>query len=225
MKTIHTGGDERMKRNMKEMAVKDIRIDPAFGSRRPRPEKLAAKREFYEKKGRFESPVYVDGTGLLVEGYTSYLIAVELGMETIRVCTDEPERKPLIKYAAEARHAKSAKLYAWEVPQRLSGKLQPGDEIIVATANGKSKVTVASVRPLAKDESLKPVLAKADPLFPVFKHIRENEIMLFGDLVEWCAVNRPEWARLIQADKRGRVKLAVEQRRKALAAKAEGGQA
>ena len=63
--------------------VSDIIIPEEFKATKPRFKKMIQKREFYRKNDRFESKIVLNKDFLLIDGYTSYIIAKENGMKYV----------------------------------------------------------------------------------------------------------------------------------------------
>ena len=63
--------------------VSDIIIPEEFKATKPRFKKMIQKREFYRKNNRFESKIVLNKDFLLIDGYTSYIIAKENGMKYV----------------------------------------------------------------------------------------------------------------------------------------------
>ena len=63
--------------------VSDIIIPEEFKATKPRFEKMIQKRKFYRKNNRFESKIVLNKDFLLIDGYTSYIIAKENGMKYV----------------------------------------------------------------------------------------------------------------------------------------------
>lgn len=66
-----------------EVKVSDIIIPEEFKATKPRFKKMIQKREFYRKNDRFESKIVLNKDFLLIDGYTSYIIAKENGMKYV----------------------------------------------------------------------------------------------------------------------------------------------
>ena len=66
-----------------KVKVSDIIIPEEFKATKPRFEKMIQKREFYRKNDRFESKIVLNKDFLLIDGYTSYIIAKENGMKYV----------------------------------------------------------------------------------------------------------------------------------------------
>ena len=68
-----------------KVKVSDIIIPEEFKATKPRFKKMIQKREFYRKNDRFESKIVLNKDFLLIDGYTSYIIAKENGMKYVEV--------------------------------------------------------------------------------------------------------------------------------------------
>lgn len=66
-----------------KVKVSDIIIPEEFKATKPRFEKMIQKRKFYRKNDRFESKIVLNKDFLLIDGYTSYIIAKENGMKYV----------------------------------------------------------------------------------------------------------------------------------------------
>ena len=66
-----------------KIKVSDIIIPEEFKATKPRFKKMIQKREFYRKNDRFESKIVLNKDFLLIDGYTSYIIAKENGMKYV----------------------------------------------------------------------------------------------------------------------------------------------
>ena len=66
-----------------KVKVSDIIIPEEFKATKPRFKKMIQKREFYRKNDRFESKIVLNKDFLLIDGYTSYIIAKENDMKHV----------------------------------------------------------------------------------------------------------------------------------------------
>lgn len=66
-----------------KVKASDIIIPEEFKATKPRFKKMIQKREFYRKNDRFESKIVLNKDFLLIDGYTSYIIAKENGMKYV----------------------------------------------------------------------------------------------------------------------------------------------
>lgn len=65
--------------------IDDIIIQPDFVERVPKPKKMEQKWKYYRENDKFESPILIDKNFVLVDGYTSYIIAKTEGMSKVPV--------------------------------------------------------------------------------------------------------------------------------------------
>lgn len=65
--------------------LKDIEITPQFQETQPRFVKLAQKYDWYCKHGNFQSPIRLTRNFVLVDGYTSYLLAKKFNLDKVPV--------------------------------------------------------------------------------------------------------------------------------------------
>lgn len=127
------------------MLLKDIKIYPCFRETPPSEGKMARKRQYLKECGTFQSDIIVNGENYLIDGFTSYLLAVECGIEEMPV---RHGKMQVIK----ARHALDGKLYFWELPPHLTGQVFVGERVLVHTKWGVRCVTVAAVEEWAPQE-------------------------------------------------------------------------
>ena len=137
------------------MRTDEIRIFPCFAAHPPKPEKMEGKDLYYQAHGFFESEIILDGAGNLIDGYTSYLLAVQYGVSYVPVRYGR-------RQTITAAHRPGGPLYRWELPGLLVGKVHPGDKVTVKTARGFRRVTVETVEKYAgqEPEPLKMVVRK-----------------------------------------------------------------
>lgn len=67
----------------------DIKIQPAFRKSGIKPEKYQSKKNYYLNTGVFESTVYLSENNVLMDGYSTYLIAKEFNLGKIPVVYGE----------------------------------------------------------------------------------------------------------------------------------------
>lgn len=127
------------------MFVEDINIFPWFKETPSKPEKMERKERYYLEHGEFESRIVLDRVGNLVDGYTSYLLAVKHGESFVMydLC------RGMVIHAA---HKPGGKLYTWELPGNLVGKVRVGDKVVVETERGARTVIVAGVQEYGRQE-------------------------------------------------------------------------
>ena len=64
---------------------KDIKIKDEFIKRPPSKKKMSQKWRYYRETGKLNSPIILDENLYLVDGYTSYLIAIADGIKTVDI--------------------------------------------------------------------------------------------------------------------------------------------
>lgn len=81
--------DELLLDAIKELAnpnviidLNNIKIPEKFT--KPRKEKLNSRIQYYNKNKCFEVPIIIDPSNMLIDGYTSYLIAKKYNMKTVQ---------------------------------------------------------------------------------------------------------------------------------------------
>lgn len=132
------------------MLLKDIKIYPCFWETPPSEEKMARKRQYLKESGTFQSDIIVNGENYLIDGFTSYLLAMECGLEKMPVLHG---KRQIIK----ARHVLDGKLYSWELPPHLTDQVSVGDRVLVCTQWGVKCVTVAAVEEWDPQEGARPL--------------------------------------------------------------------
>lgn len=65
--------------------LKNIKISKEFKMKYPRTLKLISKMEYYSRNNKFEQPIVINKDNVLVDGYTSYIIAQMLNKKWVRV--------------------------------------------------------------------------------------------------------------------------------------------
>lgn len=139
-----------LKKNLKSMRTEDIRIFQCFKENPPKSGKMLKKEQYFNETGLLQSEIILDGGNNLIDGYTSYLLAVEHGLEYVPI---RYGKRQIIK----AYHRQGGKLYAWELLGKLIDKVSPGEKLIVRTNRGFRKVTVAAVEDYNPEQYIKPL--------------------------------------------------------------------
>ncbi len=141
------------------MLLKDIKIYPCFRETPPSEEKMAQKRQYLKKCGTFQSDIIVNSENYLIDGLTSYLLAMECGLEKMPVRHGE-------RQVIKACHKPGGRLYSWELPPHLTDQVFVGDQAFVCTQWGVRCVTVAAIEEWSPQEgagSLRNVIRKKSP--------------------------------------------------------------
>ena len=66
-----------------KVEVSDIIVPTEFKESPPRFKKMKHKREYFRRNDKFESKIVLNKDFLLIDGYTSYLLAKENGMKHV----------------------------------------------------------------------------------------------------------------------------------------------
>ena len=126
------------------MKIEDIKIYPHFSAHEPKLEKMERKEQYFTETGLLQSQIILDSRGNLIDGYTSYLLARAHGIQRVPV-------RYGMRQIVRASHKPGGKLYSWELPGILVGRVRSGDRVMVETAGGHSLVTVASVEEYSQE--------------------------------------------------------------------------
>jgi len=136
------------------MRIDDIRIYPCFAAHPPKPGKVDRKEWQYAKSGFAEAEIILDSNNYLIDGYIWYLLTQSYGLTHVPV---RYGRRQIIT----AAHKAGGKLYRWELPGMLVGRVHPGDKVKVRTCRGIRTVRVAGVEEYAGEpEPLRMVISK-----------------------------------------------------------------
>lgn len=68
-----------------KIKVKDIKIQDRYKESPPRAGKMELKLKHYKHCGKFEEEIIVNKHNVLIDGYTSYLIAKQEGIKSVQV--------------------------------------------------------------------------------------------------------------------------------------------
>ncbi len=127
-----------------QLEIDDIKIYPCYAAQEPKLEKMLLKEQYFEETGHLQSPVILDSQGYLVDGYINYLVARKHGLQSI------PYRYAM-RQVVRASHRPGGKLYTWELPGILIGRVSAGDQVLVRTALGIRAVIAEKVEDYAGD--------------------------------------------------------------------------
>lgn len=127
------------------MKIDDIKIYPCFAAHSPKAEKMEQKEQYFAETGLLQSQIILDGNGYLINGFTSYLLAKEHGIQIVPVRYGK-------RQIVRASHKPGGKMYSWELPWILIDRVHTGDRVIVRTERGVQVVTVAAVEEYAGNE-------------------------------------------------------------------------
>ena len=115
-----------------------IKIYPCFAAYFPKAQKMGQKEQYFMETGLLQSQIILDSQGNLIDGYTSYLLAVKHGIQCVPVRYGK-------RQIVRASYKPGGKLYTWELPGLLIDRVSAGDKVIVHTERGVTVVTVAAV--------------------------------------------------------------------------------
>lgn len=132
------------------MRTDDIQIFQCFIENPPKAEKMQEKERYFQETGLLPSEIVLDSSNHLIDGFTSYLLAVQHGIERIPV---RYGKRQIVK----AYHRPGGKIYIWELPEKLIDKVSTGEKLIARTRRGKRTVTVVSVEEYNPDRHIDPV--------------------------------------------------------------------
>ena len=130
--------------------INDIKIFPWFENTPPSPRKMEEKRNYLQETGQLPSEIVLDNENHLLDGYISYLLVKELGIQHIPIRHGK-------RQVIEAYHKAGGKLYAWELPDNLVDMVLPGDKVLVRTGNGMRYVTVVFIKEYGQQKHKDPL--------------------------------------------------------------------
>ena len=74
-----------VRKNIKTYHIGKIKIPDEFVNHPPRPEKVRQKIDYYNEYGQFRRKLRIDRTGMLYDGYTTYLAVQQLELTQVPV--------------------------------------------------------------------------------------------------------------------------------------------
>lgn len=122
--------------------IDQIIIPVAYKHTSPSESKMLQAKQYYEKYGVISNEVILSENDVLLDGYISYLLAIEKGITEIPIKRRHLE---IIK----AIHPGRTKEYVWKVPFEIQGKIKIGDTVNVPTCYGIQRVQVVGVEKMA----------------------------------------------------------------------------
>lgn len=126
------------KGELKGMRTEHIQIFQCFRENPPKPGKIMKKEQYFNETGLLQSEIVLDSGNHLIDGYTSYLLALKHGLEYVPI---RYRKRQIVK----AYHRQGGKIYMWELPGLLVDRVSPGERLIVETSRGLRTVRVALV--------------------------------------------------------------------------------
>lgn len=128
-----------------DIPTDEVKIYPCFAAHSPKAEKMEQKERYFEETGALQSQIILDGNGYLIDGFTSYLMAKERGIQIVPV---RYGRRQIVR----AGHKPGGKPYSWELPETLVDRVSVGDKAVVRTQKGVRTVVVTAVEEYAGNE-------------------------------------------------------------------------
>lgn len=119
-------------------SLKDIIISDDFSSTTPAAIKLDKVRKYVASYGELPASIVINNDNVLIDGYCTYLVALEMGADKL------PVKRGYVELI-EANHHAGQQCFIWRVPERLFGQIKAGDKCIVRTARGARRVRVERV--------------------------------------------------------------------------------
>lgn len=75
--------------NFEVIDIDKIKVKWTWKQSYPREEKLTRKKQFYNDNGYCEDRIILNKNNKLLDGYTSYVIAKELGFKEVKIIRDK----------------------------------------------------------------------------------------------------------------------------------------
>lgn len=132
------------------MRIDDIQIFQCFRENPPKPKTMMKKEQYFNETGLLQSEIILDSSDHLIDGYTSYLLAVKNGLEHVPI---RYGKRQIVK----AYHRQGGKIYMWELPGVLIDRVSPGEKLIVRTSRGIRTVTVSAVEEYNPEQYIEPL--------------------------------------------------------------------
>lgn len=123
---------------IESFSLKDIIISEDFSSTTPAAMKLDKVRGYVAEHDKLPAYIVINNDNVLIDGYCTYLVALELGADRV------PVKRGYVELI-EAKHHAGQQCFIWRVPERLLGQIKAGDKCIVRTARGARRVRVERV--------------------------------------------------------------------------------
>lgn len=146
---------KRKKVRDKNMKIADIIIKDQFKTCQPMENKIISARHYYEKNGKFKSSIAIYN-GALADGYITYLLAKEFGIEDIEVVNISPSyrKRPTIYVFGYHPEDPTRKEFVWRLRfsektlQNYDCEIEVGDLVPVNTRCGNKNIIVTRIETL-----------------------------------------------------------------------------
>ena len=132
------------------MKIEDINIPKTFKEHPPLHNKMISYRNYYRKHGQFKAAVVIEGSQL-INGYTTYLLCKEFGIDEIEVRSLNYRQSPTIYVYGYHPDDGSRTEYVWRLRKdRSTGlnydcEIEIGDVVPVNTRRGVTDIIVTKV--------------------------------------------------------------------------------
>ena len=126
--------------NIPTIAISDVKILDSFRKSVPKNFKLERIKDYVNVYNNIDEPITLTEDGVLIDGYTRYLVAKELNIKTVPYIV--AQSKPKNKYIV-GKFKNNSKSYVWRVRKKID--VNVGDKVLVINKNKKSVVDVVSV--------------------------------------------------------------------------------
>ena len=142
---------------MNEIKLSEIIVPGLFRNSVPRKEKISEIRKYMKYYGKADKPVVLNGK-VLVDGYIRYLIAIEMGMDTIsfiRTLDSKKIQNDKKISLITGKFNNCQKEYIWKNDRNI--KINIGDRVLVESNNyttGNCLRTVIVVNIFESDDPL-----------------------------------------------------------------------
>lgn len=122
----------------KTIPSEEVKVYPCFAAHKPKQWKMKRAEQRYLQSGMKDLEIVVNADGYLIDGYCALLTAEKMGLTHVPVRTGNCQ-------IIRAVHKAGGKQYMWKLPEYMTDQVQPGDEVIVWTAEDVRKVYTVSV--------------------------------------------------------------------------------
>lgn len=126
--------------NVPTIAISDVKILDSFKKSVPKKFKLERIKDYVNVYNNIDKPITLTEDGVLIDGYTRYLVAKELNIKTVPYTVIQSKLKN--KYIV-GKFKKNSKTYIWKIHNKID--VNVGDRVLVVNKNKKSVVNVVSV--------------------------------------------------------------------------------
>lgn len=132
------------------LRISEITIPKQFRAKPPSQNKMISYRNYYREHGEFKATVVVNGR-TLVNGYTTYLLCKEFGINEIEVRSLNYRQSPTIYVYGYHPEDETQKEYVWRLPKdnqtglNYECEIEVGDIVPVKTRIGVMSAIVTKV--------------------------------------------------------------------------------